>query len=192
MTDILSNSFLDYTTKLDATLKAAEWTAVGVLTQALRECWRDGRQVFLCGNGGSAANAIHIANDFLYGIGKGLRPGLRVHALPANASVLTCLANDEGYAEIFSRQLAVHGRAGDILIAFSGSGNSANILRALEQARSMGVQSFAVLGYSGGKAKAMADVAIHFAVDDMQISEDTQMIVCHMIMQRLYRDGPAA
>ena len=190
MTDSETGSFLDYTNRLHTTLKAADWPAIERLAEALRDCWRQGRQVFLCGNGGSAANAIHIANDFLYGIGKGVRPGLRVHAMPANSSVLTCLANDEGYAEIFSRQLEVHGQGGDVLIAFSGSGNSPNILRVLEQAKAMGIQSFAVLGFSGGKAMAMADVPIHFAIDDMQISEDTQMVICHMIMQRLYRDGP--
>ena len=75
----------------------------------------------------------------------------------------------------------------------SGSGNSPNVLKALETARETGLRSYAILGYSGGKAKAMADVAIHFAVDDMQISEDMQLIVAHMIMQWLYarRSGAA-
>jgi D-sedoheptulose 7-phosphate isomerase len=150
--------------------------------------------VFLCGNGGSAANAIHLANDFLYGVSKTLGSGLRVTALPANASVLTCLANDLGYDAIFSAQLAVQARRGDMLIVLSGSGNSPNILKALEHAKSMSVKTYAILGYSGGKAKAMADVPIHFAVDDMQISEDLQLIVGHMLMQYLYaqRGGLAA
>jgi len=113
-----------------------------------------------------------------------------VHALPANTAVLTCLANDEGYDSIFSLQLAVQARAGDLLIALSGSGNSPNILKALEQAKKMQVRTFAVLGYSGGKAKAMADVPIHFAVDDMQIAEDMQLVVGHMIMQWLYQNRP--
>ena len=190
MAEIETADFLDYADRLHATLKGADWAAVGQLAQTLRDCWRTGRRVFLCGNGGSAGNAIHIANDFLYGIGKGRIPGLRVQALPANVSVLTCLANDEGYAEIFSRQLMVDGQSGDVLIALSGSGNSPNILRALEQAKAMGIRSFAILGYSGGKAKGLADVALHFAIDDMQISEDLQVIISHMIMQWLYRHGP--
>lgn len=160
------------------------------MAEELQECWRTGRQVFLCGNGGSAGNAIHLANDLLYGISKTRGSGLRVHALPANASVITCLANDVGYEEIFSCQLAVHAAAGDVLIVLSGSGNSPNILKALEQARNIGMRSYAVLGYSGGRAKTLADVAIHFVVNDMQIAEDMQLVVGHMLMQWLYRNQP--
>ena len=182
--------FADYASHLRRVLEDGEWTGVARLAEELRECWRTGRQVFLCGNGGSAANAMHLANDFLYGISKTAGPGLRVTALTANASVLTCLANDLGYEEIFSRQLAVHARTGDVLIALSGSGNSANIVRALEQAAKTGMRSYAILGYGGGRAKAMADVAIHFAVDDMQIAEDMQLVVGHMIMQWLSQNPP--
>ena len=129
-----------------------------------------------------------MANDFLYGISKTLGEGLRVTALPANSSVITCLANDVGYDSIFSAQLAVLANKGDVLIALSGSGNSPNILKALDQAKSMGVRSYAILGYSGGKAKTTADVPIHFAADDMQLSEDLQLVVGHMIMQWLYQN----
>jgi D-sedoheptulose 7-phosphate isomerase len=182
--------FVDYTQRLNAILQASDWTGAARLAEELRDCWRTGRQVFLCGNGGSAGNAIHLANDFLYGISKTHGSGLRVNALPANPSVLTCLANDQGYDEIFSLQLAVQGRRDDVLIALSGSGNSPNIVKALEQAKKMGIRTYAILGYKGGKAKAMADVPIHFAVDDMQISEDLQLVVGHMIMQWLYRNQP--
>ena len=181
----------DYATRLGAVIVRSDWSGVARLSDALLECWRTGRRVFLCGNGGSAANAIHLANDFLYGVSRRAGSGLRVMALPANPSVLTCLANDEGYDQIFSLQLAVQAQAGDLLIALSGSGNSPNILRALEQAKAMGMQSFALLGYSGGKAKALADVAIHFPVDDMQIAEDLQLIAGHMVMQWLYRNRDA-
>lgn len=177
--------FDDYAARLQKVLDSTDWTNVGVLARNLLDCWKAGRQVFLCGNGGSAANAMHIANDFLYGVAKGHGTGLRVHALSANTSVVTCLANDEGYADIFSLQLAALAGPGDTLIALSGSGNSPNILKALEQAKRVGMHSFAILGYTGGKAKAMADVPIHFAVDDMQISEDLQLIVAHMVMQWL-------
>ncbi|NDC10557.1 MAG: SIS domain-containing protein, partial [Oxalobacteraceae bacterium] len=125
-------------------------------------------------------------NDLLYGISRVTGHGLRVHALPANSAILTCLANDEGYEHIFAHQLAVLAQPRDVALAFSGSGNSPNILRALETCKSRGVRSFAVLGYSGGKAKALADVPIHVAIDDMQISEDLQLVVGHMLMQWLY------
>lgn len=186
------DSFKDYTVRLNAVLAAADFAPVAELAEAMLTCWKNGRRVFVCGNGGSSANAVHLANDMHYGIAKGRRPGLRMHALPANVAILTCLANDEGYDKVFSLQLEVEGNPGDILLVFSGSGNSPNILKVLEQAKKMGIRSFAILGYSGGKAKAMADVPIHFAIDDMQISEDLQMIVGHMIMQWLYRNCPVA
>jgi len=154
--------------------------------------WQDGRQVFFCGNGGSAGNAIHLANDFVYGIARTTGGGIRALSLSANSAVITCLANDVGYDKIYSEQLAVQGQKGDVLITLSGSGNSPNILAVLEQAKQMGIASYAVLGYSGGKCKALADVAIHFPVDDMQIAEDLQLVVGHMLMQWLYEHRPQA
>ncbi len=180
----------DYARRLTSVLSAHDWADVARLAEDLRDCRDSGRQVFLCGNGGSAGNAIHLANDLLYGISKTVGVGLRVSALPANSSVITCLANDVGYDAIFSAQLAVQARRGDVLIALSGSGNSPNIVKALEQAKSMGVKTYAILGYTGGKAKAMADVPIYFPVDDMQLSEDLQLVVGHMIMQWLYQNRP--
>jgi len=183
-------AFAGYATRLRRVLDGADWTGVASLARELRDCWATGRQVFICGNGGSAANAMHLANDFLYGVSKRAGEGLRVTALPANASVLTCLANDEGYDEVFSYQLAVQARPGDVLIALSGSGNSPNVVKALERAATMGLRTYAVLGYDGGTARSMADVAIHFAVDDMQIAEDLQLAVGHMVMQWLRQNPP--
>jgi D-sedoheptulose 7-phosphate isomerase len=188
--------FAAYSSRLSALLQSYDWAPVERLAADLLDCWKTGRQVFFAGNGGSAANAVHLANDFLYALSKTPGSGLRVYGLPANQAVITCLANDEGYDRVFSLQLAVQARKGDVLVVFSGSGNSPNILRALEEAKRLGMQSYAVLGYSGGKAKALADVPIHFAVDDMQIAEDVQLIIGHMIMQWLYaqrdRIAPAA
>jgi D-sedoheptulose 7-phosphate isomerase len=178
----------DYAQRLQAVLASADWSGVARLAEELLTCWKEGRQVFICGNGGSAGNAVHLANDFLYGISKVKGSGLRVHALSANTAVLTCLANDEGYDCIYSTQLAVHARAGDVLIVLSGSGNSPNIVEALEKAREMGVRSYAILGYAGGKSMKLADVPIHFNVDDMQIAEDLQLVVGHMVMQWLYKN----
>ena len=178
--------FRDYARRLTRALEAFDWKSVGRLSEEMLACWRTGRQVFLVGNGGSAGNANHVANDLLYPLSKVRGSGIRAHALSANPAVLTCLGNDEGYENVFAYQLAVLGRKGDVLVAFSGSGNSPNVLRALEEARRIGMSSYAVVGYSGGKAKLLADVPIHFEVHDMQIAEDTQMIVCHMIIQWLY------
>lgn len=162
-----------------------DWSDVARLADILVACWREDRQLFLCGNGGSAANAIHLANDFLYGIDKPVGRGLRVTALAANAAVMTCLANDIAYEEIYSQQLVVLARPGDVVVALSGSGNSPNIVRALEKGRELGLTTVAILGYSGGRALQLAQHPIHFAIDDMQVAEDLQMVVGHMVMQYL-------
>jgi D-sedoheptulose 7-phosphate isomerase len=178
--------FADYSSRLSGLLAAFDWAPVSDLAHELKDCWKTGRQVFFCGNGGSAGNAVHLANDFLYALSKKPGSGIRAHGLPANQSVITCLANDEGYDKIYSLQLSVLARKGDVLVALSGSGNSPNILEAITEAKRLGMKSYAILGFSGGKAKAMADVPIHFAIDDMQIAEDAQTIVGHMIMQWLH------
>ncbi len=178
--------FNSYAVRLGEVLRQTDWNLITPLADALFECWRDGRQVFLIGNGGSAGNANHLANDFLYPVSKRRGSGLRVHALSANPATLTCLANDEGYEAVFSYQLAVLANRGDVLIALSGSGNSPNILEALDEAARIGVKSFAILGFDGGQAKQKVDYAIHLPIDDMQISEDLQMVVGNMILQYLF------
>jgi len=182
---------LGYSSQLQEVLASSDWTSVISLAQDMLRCWQEKRRVFFCGNGGSAGNAVHLANDFLYGIAKKTGGGLKVQALSANSAVMTCLANDVGYESIFSEQLAVQAQAGDLLIALSGSGNSPNIVRVIEQAKAMDVKSYAILGFTGGKCKELVDVPIHFPVSDMQIAEDMQLIVGHMMMQWLYSNRPS-
>jgi D-sedoheptulose 7-phosphate isomerase len=174
-----------YKENLSRALGMAAMSELPKLGEALRDAWRLGHTVYLCGNGGSAGNAIHLANDFLYGAGLRNGGGLRVEALNANPAVLTCLANDVGYDQIFAEQLKVKVNAGDVLIALSGSGNSENIIRALEVGNAKGMQTFAILGFSGGRCKNIAQHPIHFAIDDMQVAEDLQLIVGHICMQWL-------
>jgi len=160
----------------------------------LKKAWIERRQVFICGNGGSAANALHMANDFHYGIGacgEGIKlPGLRVEALSANTGILTCLANDTGYENIYAHQLQVKANRGDVLIVLSGSGNSANVVNALKTAQKLGLYSYAIVAFGGGKCKQLANEAIHFSIDDMQIAEDTQLIIGHLCMQWLSINKP--
>lgn len=182
--------FRDYADQLSTILSASNWAPVSRLASDIHQRWLAGKQVFLCGNGGSAANANHLASDFLYGIAKQTGAGLKVHALSANPAVLTCLANDVGYERVFAEQLAVLAQPGDLLIALSGSGNSPNIVEVLRQAKGMKVKSYAVLGFSGGKSLALADVSIHFPINDMQIAEDLQLVVGHMLSQWLYANRP--
>ena len=179
-------SFNNYANRLGTVLRDTDWKIIAELTESLLLCWENGQQVFICGNGGSAANAIHLANDFIYGVAKEKGKGLKAIALSANSAVLTCLANDLGYDAVFSEQLAVQGYEGDVLIVLSGSGNSPNVIAAIKQAKVMGVKSFAILGFTGGECKLLVDVPIHFPIEDMQIAEDMQLVVGHMLMQYLY------
>ena len=181
----LTGKFADYAGRLSGVLKSQDWAGVSTLGHDLLDAWKTRRQVFLCGNGGSAGNAAHLANDLIYGVSGEAGSGIRAHALSANSSVLTCLANDVGYDSIYSAQLGVMADPDDILIVFSGSGNSPNIVNALEEARRIGMKTYAVVGYSGGRARELAEYPIHFAIDDMQISEDLQLVVGHMVMQHL-------
>lgn len=173
-----------YISLLSNQLQDFDWQPVELLADILLDAVKERRKVFICGNGGSAGNAMHLANDFLYGISpNGM--AMNVEALPANSAVITCLANDIGYENIFAHQLKVKADERDVLIVLSGSGNSPNIVNVLSVASEIGVHSAAILGFSGGKAKEMADLVIHFPVQDMQIAEDTQLVVGHMLMQYL-------
>lgn len=174
-----------YTDSLRNALLSEAFNLVPRLGETLLDAWKKQRCIYICGNGGSAANAIHLANDLIYGAGVKNGKGLRVEALSANPAVLTCLANDIGYEHIYSEQLRVKANPKDILIVLSGSGNSPNILRAVEIGNELAMETFAILGYSGGLCKAKVKYPIHFEVNDMQIVEDLQLVVGHLCMKWL-------
>lgn len=146
-----------------------------MLTKLIQESKTEGRTVFLIGNGGSAANAIHIANDLI-------SVGVRAHAL-LDVATLTMLANDFSYEEVFSRQIAVLGRPKDVLIALSGSGNSPNILRALHQAGDQDMTTVALTGTFSkpNNADAVARMCIRMGAT-MQEAEERQIELGHKIM----------
>ncbi|GHF80433.1 SIS domain-containing protein [Thalassotalea marina] len=173
-----------YSDQLYQQLQRIDEQKVDAIVALLVGVWREHKRLFICGNGGSAGNAQHLANDFSYGINPKGR-AIDVEALPANSSVITCLANDTGYDNIFAYQLLTKARAGDVLLVLSGSGNSRNIINALEQAKELGVISIALVGYNGGKAKELADIVIHNDINDMQIAEDIQVIIGHWLMRQL-------
>ncbi|MDC3193533.1 SIS domain-containing protein [Alphaproteobacteria bacterium] len=180
--------FSDYANQLNVVLAEADWSPLLQLAQMLLTLRDNGGRVFFCGNGGSAANAVHLANDLLYAVAEKTGAGIDAVALSANPAVITCLGNDLGFDNIYSEQLAVSGRENDILIVLSGSGNSQNIINAIEAAKTKKMKTAAVLGFDGGRCKQIADLPIHFAIDDMQISEDLQLTVGHMLMKWLKKE----
>ena len=178
--------FEDYRKNLERELLRLEKDSLFTkVLESLQKAKVERRAVFLCGNGGSAANANHFATDLLFGLKKDPGPIWKIVSLSANNSLLTCLGNDTGYENIFSKQLETTGTKGDLLLVYSGSGNSPNILRALETARAVGITSLAFLGFDGGKAKGLADLCLHFPVHDMQIAEDLHMMASHLLLRCL-------
>lgn len=167
---------------LDSLAKNREWSRV---CEALASARQRKATVFLAGNGGSAANANHLATDLIHGANACDKGAFRVHSLSANPSVLTCLGNDAGYENIFAKQLEALSQSEDLLLVFSGSGNSPNILRALEAARRLNLLTISFLGFDGGKALALSNLALHFPIHDMQVAEDLHMIAAHLLLKNL-------
>ena len=181
----MDSDFSRYANALSSTLKERQWEDVDRFANSLLKIWQKNSRLLICGNGGSSANATHLANDLLYGIGSGHIPGMNVEALTANSAVLTCLANDVGYESIFSAQIEAKGNPSDMLLVLSGSGNSPNVIEALEIGNKIGMETWAIVGFSGGRCAKLADHTIHLRVSDMQMAEDFQLIVGHMCMQWL-------
>ncbi len=179
-TDNIQNIIDNYKNNYLKTFNKNIEKKIHVFSKLIENCWRKNNTIYIIGNGGSGANALHIANDFLYGAGLSNKKGIKVEALVSNSSVITCLANDTDYESIFSEQIRVKANKNDLLLVLSGSGNSKNIIKAIKIAKKMKVNTFGILGYSGGKAKKLLDNCIHFELNDMQIVEDLQMFVCHV------------
>jgi D-sedoheptulose 7-phosphate isomerase len=142
--------------------------------------------VYIFGNGGSASTASHFVNDFNKGVSAGLDRGFRFYCLNDNTPTVMAVANDLHYDQVFALQLRNYLRDGDLVIAISGSGNSANVLRAVEYARVRNVETVGLVGYGGGRLKELVDYCVHVPVDDMQKVEDLHLVVNH-IMMALFR-----
>ena len=147
-----------------------------------------GATVFFIGNGGSAATASHFANDLGFGTESYAKP-FRAVSLTDNQAVLTALANDFGYEEVFVRQLRVQGKPGDVLIGFSCSGNSPNLLRAFEYASQARIRTVAITAFDGGRMRQMADEGIHVPTQPKEYgpAEDAHMMLDHLISAYLMR-----
>lgn len=155
------------------------------MAEALADCFRRGNKVLSCGNGGSACDAIHFAEE-LTGRFKGDRKALPVIALLEGANI-TCIANDYGFESIFSRGVEAYGKPGDILLAISTSGNSANVVKAVEAARVQGMTVHLFLGKDGGKLLGRGDAQIHVKSFDTERIQEVHMVALHILIEALER-----
>ncbi len=155
--------------------------------EALWQGFEADKTIFLIGNGGSAANASHFGQDLAKGTLSSMDATRRFRVIPLtdNIGFITALANDEGYDSVFEQQLRNLARAGDLLVAISGSGNSPNVIRAVEYARSLDMTVIGVTGFDGGVLKTLSDVSVHVPVDDMGMTEALHAVVFHLAMGQL-------
>ena len=175
-----SRAYMQQVAKLLEDLPAKTDRFVDTLYQGFER----GKKIFLCGNGGSAANASHFGQDLAKGTLSSMNAKRRFKVIPLtdNIGFITALANDEGYDSIFEQQLRNLGESGDVLVAISGSGNSPNILRAVEYAKSIGMTTVGVTGYDGGKLRTLADESVHIDIMDMGMCEALHGVVFHAAM----------
>jgi D-sedoheptulose 7-phosphate isomerase len=144
--------------------------------------FRTGNKLLLCGNGGSACDASHLAAEFV-GHFKADRAALPAVSLSSDGPLLSCLGNDFSFEDIFARQVEALGRPGDVLIAFSTSGNSPNIVRALETARRLDVRSIALLGRDGGRARGLADIEFIVGHQDTARVQEGHLFLLHALVE---------
>ncbi|MDO8652918.1 MAG: SIS domain-containing protein [Undibacterium sp.] len=180
-----AGAYIEY---LQTVLRSLSTKEVGQFIETILDARARGVTVFFIGNGGSAATASHFANDLAYGTNEYDKP-FRVLSLTDNVAILTALGNDYGYDEIFVRQLRVLGKAGDVLVAISASGNSPNLIKAFEYARSAGIKTVAITAFDGGKMKPMADEGIHVPTGPKEYgpAEDVHMVLDHLVGAYLMR-----
>ena len=174
-----------YFTTLKKTIDATNKQEINRVLQLLSEAYHQEKLIFTMGNGGSAATASHMANDFNKGISYGRDKKFKVISLCDNISTLMAIANDVSYEAVFEEQLKNFLRPGDLVIGISGSGNSENVLRAIEYANTHQAITIGLTGYTGGKLKQSAKNGIHVEIMDMQITEDLHMILNHLFMKAL-------
>src|SRR5262249_12263076 len=189
---------LPFLERVGQELSRSDPAEVKALADAIYECYRDRRTVFLCGNGGSGSNASHFCED----LGKGTlrrddfdndrKARLRVLSLTDNTPYILAWANDEGFERVFVEQLKNLAGPGDLLIAISGSGNSPNVLRAVEWANRYGLRTFGCTGFSGGKLRTLAQQGLHVPLDDMGIVESIHLTAFHWVVDNLHARISAA
>ena len=185
-----AGAYLDY---LKSVLSRIDNSEIGRFIETLLDARNRSATIFFIGNGGSAATASHFANDLSIGVNDYDKP-FRAISLVDNVPIITAISNDFGYEEIFVRQLQILGKKGDVLVAISASGNSANLIKAFDYALSAGIRTVSITAFDGGKLKDMADEGIHVPTGPKEYgpAEDAHMVLDHLVgayMMRYIKDA---
>ena len=180
-----SEAYLDYLTSV---LKTIDTREIGQFIETLLDARERGATIFFIGNGGSTATASHFANDIAIGTNSYEKPFRAVSLTDSNA-IITAVANDFGFEEIFVRQLRVLGRPGNVVVAISATGNSHNLIRAFDYAKSIVIKTVAITAFDGGKMKQIADEGVHVptALKEYGPAEDAHMVLDHLASAYLMR-----
>ena len=169
------------------TLNALDVNAINDAMNLIMEAYEAQKTISVFGNGGSSATASHYQTDFNKGISEHVEKKFNFQCLNDNMATVMAIANDIGFEEIFRFQLQGHLKPGDLIVAISGSGNSKNVINAVEYAKSQENKVIGLTGYNGGKLKQMSDISLHVPIDSMQITEDVHMVFDHLIMSIFYK-----
>lgn len=181
------NNYAQYSEQLHNAMLTIKPEMYEIAVNVIEDTIKNFGNIFVCGNGGSAAIAEHMTCDHSKGIHNCTMLYPRLISLSSNMSLITAIANDMSYDEIFSKQLTFLGTKKDILVAISSSGNSPNIIKAIKAAKTLGMGTIALVGFDGGNAKNEADVVIHVQAHNYGIVEDSHQAVMHSIAQFIRR-----
>lgn len=179
--------YRDYIQQLTNTISMLNIDEIKSAQSLILECYRNNGRIYIVGNGGSAAASSHWVCDLSKINVKNLKR-LEVFSLTDNASWMTAISNDFSYEAVFVEQLINLIKANDLLIGISASGNSMNVVKAVEYSKSIGAKSLGVVGFAGGKLKETADGSVHILSDNYGIVEDIQLAIGHMISQAIKRE----
>lgn len=173
----------NYLQLLKNTIDQLDKNEVNKFIELVLEAYRNDRKIYIFGNGGSSLTASHFACDFNKGLSYGSDKRFRVMPLTDNLATIMAYANDVGFDDVFVEQLKNHLEEGDLAIGISGSGNSYNVIKAIEYANSRDNVTIGITGYNGGILKKISRHSVNANINDMQVSEDIHMILCHMAMR---------
>jgi D-sedoheptulose 7-phosphate isomerase len=176
-----------YLGKLMSVLERIDRSQIDEAVQLVAAAWMSGRQVITLGNGGSSMTALHFITDWNKSVFMSGGKPFRGRSLVDNMGLLMAYANDVSFQDVFAEQLKNILEPGDLVIAISGSGNSENVVRAVQYANEHNAVTLGLCGYRGGKLKELTQHVLWADVDDMQIAEDVHSMFGHIVMQRLCR-----